>query len=339
MVGQDGSYARYGREGERENVGWLRALAESKPAGFKIRDTSPSHSRILSYLTTSPLLPSLSLPPILLYSLPPHNRNNGKSSPLPLPPPLLSYPRTHPLNQVFLFGTNFTETRLVARALQSFYALGPQLRTQLMSRFHIHASARIGDLSAQQIDALAAELGTLTIENDARRGVVENIKRLRDMGTVRGRRHAMGLPVRGQRTRSQVSGRVRSSGEEGRVGGLSGLGWDRWREGVCANAVRDADFDSEEAEPRGPTGGRAAAGTLIATAGHVWICTGIQRARRGVRGRWVKESVRHRTTDLQTTHERLQGRVRRHRLWHGEADAEVWKDNGMDMDGHGCLRA
>ena len=44
----------------------------------------------------------------------------------------------------------------------------------------------------------------MTIENDARRIVQDNIKRLRDMGTYRGRRHAMGLPVRGQRTRTQI---------------------------------------------------------------------------------------------------------------------------------------
>lgn len=45
----------------------------------------------------------------------------------------------------------------------------------------------------------------MKIENDLRREVQENIRRLKDMGTYRGRRHAMGLPVRGQRTRTQVS--------------------------------------------------------------------------------------------------------------------------------------
>jgi small subunit ribosomal protein S13 len=44
----------------------------------------------------------------------------------------------------------------------------------------------------------------MTIEGDARRIIQENIKRLRDMGTYRGRRHAMGLPVRGQRTKNQT---------------------------------------------------------------------------------------------------------------------------------------
>jgi len=44
----------------------------------------------------------------------------------------------------------------------------------------------------------------MKIDNDALKQVRDNIKRLRDMGTYRGRRHAMGLPVRGQNTRSQI---------------------------------------------------------------------------------------------------------------------------------------
>ena len=44
----------------------------------------------------------------------------------------------------------------------------------------------------------------MTIENDLRRIIRANIRRLRDMGSYRGRRHAMGLPVRGQRTRTQT---------------------------------------------------------------------------------------------------------------------------------------
>lgn len=74
-----------------------------------------------------------------------------------------------------------------------------------MARFHIHKTARIRELSDQQINNMAGELSTMTLENDARRQLQDNIKRLRDMGSYRGRRHAMGLPVRGQRTRTQVS--------------------------------------------------------------------------------------------------------------------------------------
>jgi small subunit ribosomal protein S13 len=74
-----------------------------------------------------------------------------------------------------------------------------------MSKFHIHKTARVGNLADRQINDLAAELSTMTLENDLRRQLQDNIRRLRDMGTYRGRRHAMGLPVRGQRTRTQIN--------------------------------------------------------------------------------------------------------------------------------------
>lgn len=73
-----------------------------------------------------------------------------------------------------------------------------------MARFSIHETARVGSLGDKQINNIAGELSQLKIENDLRRELRQNIQRLRDMGTYRGRRHAMGLPVRGQRTRSQV---------------------------------------------------------------------------------------------------------------------------------------
>jgi small subunit ribosomal protein S13 len=109
------------------------------------------------------------------------------------------------LSQPFIFGVNFIETALVSRSLKSFYGLGPQVCTQLMSKFHIHKTARIGNLGEKQMNSLAGELAEMTIESDLRGQMQNNIKRLRDMGTYRGRRHAMGLPVRGQRTRTQVS--------------------------------------------------------------------------------------------------------------------------------------
>lgn len=125
-------------------------------------------------------------------------------------PLFLAYPTpSRAADMVFIFGVNFQETRLVSAALQTFYGIGPQLRTRLMAKFHIHTTAKVGQLGNKQIDSIAEELSTMTLENDLRRQVVDNIKRLRDMGAYRGRRHAMGLPVRGQRTRTQVScGRV-----------------------------------------------------------------------------------------------------------------------------------
>jgi small subunit ribosomal protein S13 len=60
------------------------------------------------------------------------------------------------------------------------------------------------ELNSQQILDLNAYLEGIKIENELKRSVLADIKRLRDTGTYRGRRHAMGLPVRGQRTRGQI---------------------------------------------------------------------------------------------------------------------------------------
>lgn len=124
---------------------------------------------------------------------------------------------------VFILGVNFHEMKLVQvrqtsrphllvvhmltvlqKALQRFYAVGPQASARILAKFSIHPRAKVGSLPAKTITSLTAELSNMTIENDARRIIQDNIKRLRDMGTYRGKRHAMNLPVRGQRTRSQI---------------------------------------------------------------------------------------------------------------------------------------
>jgi len=74
-----------------------------------------------------------------------------------------------------------------------------------MARFYINPTAKVGNLENKQVLDLTAELSNMTIENDLRRKLRDNIKRLRDMGSYRGRRHALGLPVRGQRTRTQTA--------------------------------------------------------------------------------------------------------------------------------------
>jgi small subunit ribosomal protein S13 len=90
------------------------------------------------------------------------------------------------------------------KALESFYGIGKQHSSRILAKFSIFPRARIGDLPNKTVNALTAELSTMTIETDLRRKLRDNITRLRDMGSYRGRRHAMGLPVRGQRTRTQV---------------------------------------------------------------------------------------------------------------------------------------
>lgn len=74
-----------------------------------------------------------------------------------------------------------------------------------MAKYSIYPRQRIEALSPKTVIQLTAELSTMQIENDARGKITENIRRLKDMGSYRGRRHAMHLPVRGQRTRNQTA--------------------------------------------------------------------------------------------------------------------------------------
>ncbi|XP_014554443.1 hypothetical protein COCVIDRAFT_28482 [Bipolaris victoriae FI3] len=106
---------------------------------------------------------------------------------------------------VFINGFSFTEATLVKRSLQSFYGIGPSVSQRIMAKFHIHPWAKVGSLKNATVMDLTAELANMKIENDLRRQVQDDIRRLRDMGTYRGRRHAMGLPVRGQKTRTQIA--------------------------------------------------------------------------------------------------------------------------------------
>lgn len=94
--------------------------------------------------------------------------------------------------QVFILGVNFHEMKLVKvrslsrlsvsglhdqKALESFYAIGPQTSSRILAKFSIHPRAKMGTLPAKAVTGLTAELSNMTIENDARRVVQDNIKR------------------------------------------------------------------------------------------------------------------------------------------------------------------
>lgn len=74
-----------------------------------------------------------------------------------------------------------------------------------MAKYSIHKLAKVGSLAPRTVTSLTAELSQMTLDSDAKKVMRDNIKRLKEIGSYRGRRHAMGLPVRGQRTRTQIS--------------------------------------------------------------------------------------------------------------------------------------
>jgi len=108
------------------------------------------------------------------------------------------------ITMVFILNVNFPEQRLVKAALETFFGIGPHTSSRILARFHIHKTAKVGELAQNQVSNLVAHLDNMKIDNDLRRQVLQDIQRLRDTGTYRGRRHAMGLPVRGQGTRNQI---------------------------------------------------------------------------------------------------------------------------------------
>jgi small subunit ribosomal protein S13 len=121
------------------------------------------------------------------------------NTPSLLPPALTGQPP--------ILNVNFQEATAVRRALQSFFGVGPQVCARIMARHLIHPTATVGSLAPQKLLDLTAQLTAMPqVEGEAKKQVRENIRRLRDMGAYRGRRHAMGYPVRGQNTKGgQVS--------------------------------------------------------------------------------------------------------------------------------------
>ncbi|KAL2007044.1 hypothetical protein VTN00DRAFT_8482 [Thermoascus crustaceus] len=118
---------------------------------------------------------------------------------------------------VFILGVNFPERNLVKKSLESFFGIGPHTSARLLARFHIHPTCKVGELANKQVLDITAALSEMKIENDLRRQVLDDIKRLRDTGTYRGRRHALGLPVRGQNTRSQIKTAIKLNRVERRL--------------------------------------------------------------------------------------------------------------------------
>ena len=101
-------------------------------------------------------------------------------------------------------GINIPVNKHTVIALQSIYGIGSTLSRTICDRAKVAPDVKVKDLTEEQIDALRAEIGNFTVEGDLRREVSMNIKRLMDLGAYRGLRHRRGLPVNGQRTRTNA---------------------------------------------------------------------------------------------------------------------------------------
>lgn len=101
-------------------------------------------------------------------------------------------------------GVNIPIHKQVAVSLTSIYGIGRSRARQICEAAQINPTIKVKDLTEEQIERIRAEVSRYVVEGDLRREVAMSIKRLMDIGCYRGLRHRRGLPVRGQRTRTNA---------------------------------------------------------------------------------------------------------------------------------------
>jgi small subunit ribosomal protein S13 len=102
-------------------------------------------------------------------------------------------------------GVDLPRDKRIEIGLTYIYGIGLTRSKAVLQATGVNPDTRVKDLSDADVAALRAEVeGSYQVEGDLRRLEAMNIKRLMDIGTYRGRRHRLGLPVRGQRTRTNA---------------------------------------------------------------------------------------------------------------------------------------
>jgi len=101
-------------------------------------------------------------------------------------------------------GINIPAQKHTLIALQAIYGVGSTRAQSVCEKAGVAPDAKVKDLTEAEVDSLRNEVGEFVVEGDLRRETAMNIKRLMDLGTFRGMRHRRGLPLRGQRTRTNA---------------------------------------------------------------------------------------------------------------------------------------
>jgi small subunit ribosomal protein S13 len=101
-------------------------------------------------------------------------------------------------------GVNIPNHQHAAIALTAIYGIGHSRARAICAAAGIAHSTKMKDLSDNEMEKLREQVARFTVEGDLRREVTMNIKRLMDLGCYRGVRHRRGLPLRGQRTRTNA---------------------------------------------------------------------------------------------------------------------------------------
>lgn len=102
-------------------------------------------------------------------------------------------------------GTDLPRDKRIEVGLTYIFGIGRSKSNEILSKAGINPDVRVRDLTDNEINQLRDVIDSdYRVEGDLRREVSLNIKRLTEIGCYRGRRHRMGLPVRGQRTKTNA---------------------------------------------------------------------------------------------------------------------------------------
>ena len=118
-----------------------------------------------------------------------------------------------------IVGITLPDNKRIEYALTALYGIGISTANNILKKAKVSGAKKTSELSKEEESSLRTAIESLKIEGDLRRMVAGNIKRLKDIKTFRGSRHAKHLPVRGQRTKTNsrtVRGNVRKTMASGR---------------------------------------------------------------------------------------------------------------------------
>ena len=101
-------------------------------------------------------------------------------------------------------GINIPMNKHVSIGLTSIFGVGRSQALRVCEAAGVKSETKVKDLTEAEVTALRSAIAKLPVEGDLRREVAMNIKRLMDLGSYRGLRHRKGLPMRGQRTRTNA---------------------------------------------------------------------------------------------------------------------------------------
>lgn len=112
-------------------------------------------------------------------------------------------------------GVNIPVQKHIVIGLTAIYGIGRNRARQICTAAKINPEKKVKELTENELEFLRSEVAKFRVEGDLRREVAMNIKRLIELGAYRGLRHRRGLPVRGQRTRTNA--RTRKGKRKGKL--------------------------------------------------------------------------------------------------------------------------